>query len=165
MRFATCRPYHSRTVERAVLRLPDNKSVFKVYFISLVGRDEPERYEWARCAGTPSTFMTRAQTAGWEGVGFLTVFTHITKVFRFAPAMETVLHVRAFQTADLTSLDLFRDDGYLEFACYAEAAIAADEYRAWAQSRTVEEYLQAWSPFDEGPVASRTKLAEYWRRE
>jgi hypothetical protein len=97
-----------------------------------------------------------------EGVGFIVTFPHITKVFRFAPAMETVMHVRAFNTPDMSPIDLQRDDGFIEFACYAEAAIAADEYHLWSKSETVEEYLKTFSPFVDGPVKSSTKLAAFW---
>ena len=46
MKVAPCRTYHAKTVGRSVLRMPDGKSVFKVYYISVVGRDRPELYEW-----------------------------------------------------------------------------------------------------------------------
>lgn len=161
MRITACRPYHSTTVQTELLRLPDGISAFKVYYISIIGRDDPRKYEWEHCPLSPADFAIRLQSAGLEGVGFITAFPHITKVFRFAPAMETVLHVRAFSTADLTPLDLERDDHYMEFACYAEAAIAGDEYHAWAQAGTVEEYLASFSPFTDGPVISNTKLADY----
>jgi len=164
MRITACRPYHSRTERTALLRLPDGKSAFKVYYISIIGRDDPRKFEWAHCSLAPTDFAVRLQSSGLEGVGFITAFPHITKVFRFAPTMETVLHVRAVHTADLSPLDLARDDGYLEFACYAEAAIAADEYHAWAQAGTVEEYLASFSAFTDGPVASNTKLAAYVAR-
>ena len=162
MKFAKCRPYQSKTVGREMLRMPDGKSVFKVYFLSLVGRDEPGKYEWAKCPMKKEDFMSLVAGQPLEGVGFITAFTHITKVFRFAPAVETVLHVRGFNTKDFTPLDLGRDDKYLEFACYAEAAIAAEEYKAWAAEQSVGAYLERWSRFDDGPVASRTKLAEYF---
>ncbi len=161
MRITACRSYHSTTVGTDLVRMPDGVSVFKVYFVSIIGRDDPARYEWAYGPLSTVDFIGRMQAAGLEGVGFITAFPHITKVFRFAPAMETVLHVRAFSTVNLTPLDLARDDQYLEFACYAEAAIAADEYHAWARSATVEEYLGYVSPFTDGPVASHAKLAAY----
>jgi len=144
--------------------MPDGVSAFKVYYLSLVGRDEPARYEWEHCARSPDDFAARLRAAGWDGVGFITAFPHLTKIFRFAPAVETVLHVRAFATADFAPLELERDDGYLEFACYAEAAIAADEYHAWAAAHTVEEYLGYFSPFTDGPVVSHAKLAAYVAR-
>ena len=163
MRIAACRPYHSLTVRTDLLRMPDTISAFKVYYLDIIGRDDPRKYEWAHCPLSQDEFAERLRNAGLEGVGFITAFPHITKVFRFAPAMETVLHMRAFTTADLAPLDLARDDGFMEFACYAEAAIAADEYHAWAQAETVEEYLAYASPFTDGPVTSNTKLAEYAR--
>ncbi|OPZ87719.1 MAG: hypothetical protein BWY76_00329 [bacterium ADurb.Bin429] len=161
MHITACRPYHSVTVRTELVPMPDGISAFKVYYISLVGRDEPARYEWEHCSLTPAAFARRLCAAGLDGVGFVTAFPHITKVFRFAPAMETVLHVRAFSTVDLTPLNLARGEEYLEFACYAEAAIAADEYHAWAAAHTVEEYLTYFSPFTDGPVVNHAKLAAY----
>lgn len=164
MQIKPCRPYHSRTARRGLLRPADGRSAFKVYYISIIGRDDPAKYEWEHSPLAIEDVESRLASAGdIAGVGFITAFPHITKVFRFAPSMETVLHVRAFNTADLSPLDLAREDGYLEFACYAEAAIAADEYHAWAKAATVEEYLAFRSDFDDGPVARRDKLAVYYR--
>ncbi len=161
---APCRPYHARLESAARLDLPDGQSVFKLYCLSLLGRDTPARYEWPLGGLTPAAFRDRLQRLAPAGVGFITAFPHITKIFRFAPAMETVLHVRAFSTADLSPLDLARDAGYIEFACYAEAVIAADEYRCWADAATVADYLAAWSPFAEGRIANPAKLAAHVTR-
>jgi len=163
MQIKSCRSYHSRTVWRNLLRMEDGKSAFKVYYLSIVGRDEPAKYEWEYCPLTFEDFESRLLVDDIEGVGFITAFPHITKIFRFAPSMETVLHVRAFNTTDLAPLDLSREDGYLEFACYAEAAIAAEEYHAWARAGTVEEYLAFRGGFDDGPVVNRAKMADYFR--
>ena len=161
MLITPCRPYHSRTVRAGLLGMPDGKSTFKAYYVSIIGRDDPAKYEWEHSPVRIDDFAAQFTATGCPGIGFITAFPHITKVFRFAPAMETVLHVQAYNTADLSPLDLSRDEGYLEFACYAEAAIAADEYHAWAKAKTVEEYLQYLSSFVDGPVKSHTKFAEY----
>jgi len=163
MNIKPCRSYHSTTVQRDLLRLADGKSAFKVYYLNIVGRDDPSKYEWEFCPLAIEDFESRLLTGDLEGVGFITAFPHITKVFRFAPSMETVLHVRAFNTADLAPLDLAREDGYVEFACYAEAAIAAEEYHAWTKALTVADYLTFRSDFDDGPVANHRKMAEYFR--
>ena len=161
MNVKACRPYHSKMIHKTWLRLPDNQSVFKLYFFSLLGRDEPERYEWERSSLTPAVFETNLRQMAPEGIGFITAFPHLTKVFRFAPSAETILHVRAFHTRDLVPLNLEREDNYMEFACYAEAVIAADEYRQWAGAKTVSDYLQSLSNFSDGPVVSHAKLGEY----
>ncbi|MFA5043236.1 MAG: hypothetical protein WC381_07220 [Kiritimatiellia bacterium] len=161
MNVKACLPYRSKMIRKTWLRLPDNRSVFKLYFFSLIGRDEPERYEWERSTLTPAAFEANLRQMAPEGIGFITAFPHLTKVFRFAPAAETILHVRAFRTRDLTPLDLGREDNYMEFACYAEAVIAAYEYRQWAGAGTVPDYLRTLSDFPDGPVASHTKLGEY----
>lgn len=143
--------------------MPNGRSVFKNYFVSIIGRPEKARYEWPDDRSFASAVEARLGKLPVEGVGFIVTFPHITKVFRFAPAMETVMHVRAFNTPDMSPLDLRRDDDFIEFACYAEAAIAADEYHLWAKSETVGEYLGTFSAFVDGPVKSNDKLAAYWR--
>jgi len=65
-----------------------------------------------------------------EGIGFVTAFPHITKVFRFGPEAETAMNVCAWDTRSMAPIGLGRSQGYVEFACLAEAAIAADEYNA-----------------------------------
>lgn len=162
MRIAPCRTYHSRTDRATLLRMPDGRSAFKVYYISIIGRDEPARYEWPLCDISPEAFETQLLASGVQGVGFVTAFPHITKLFRFSPGMETVLNVRALHTRDLAPMSLARDDGDVEFACYAEAAIAADEYHAWARATDVETYLAQRSDFVDGPIASHHKLADHF---
>ncbi len=161
MKVAPCRPYHSKMIKKTWLCLPGSQSAFKLYFFSLIGRDEPERFEWERSSLTPVAFEANLSKMAPEGVGFITAFPHLTKIFRFAPSNETLLHVRAFHTHDLTPLDLARPEHYMEFACYAEAVIAADEYRQWASAGTVSDYLRSLSDFPDGPVVSHAKLGKY----
>ena len=52
MQISPCRMYHAQTVGRSLLRMPDGKSAFKTYYISVIGRDKPELYEWRRCPRT-----------------------------------------------------------------------------------------------------------------
>jgi len=135
--------------------------VFKVYYVDITGREHPERYEWALCGQSRDAVLDRLRAAHIEGVGFVVSFPHITKVFRFAPSAETIMHVRAFRTPDFEPIDLQREEGYLEFACYAEAIIAADEYRFWAEARTVEEYLRRTSEWRDAIILDHTKLGSY----
>jgi len=162
MQISGCRTYHSQTEGRALLRMADGLSVFKVYYLSLIGRTERARYEWGQSTFGTTDFEALFQRGTFEGVGFVTAFPHITKVFRYAPTMETVLHVTAFNTRDLSPLNLGREEGYMEFACLAEAVIAADEYRAWANALTVGDYLRSHSPFKDGPIIDPAKLFRYW---
>ncbi len=162
MNISPCRPYHAVVDSRRGLDMPCGRGMFKLYFLSIVGRDAPERYEWSRCPLTPDAFSDRFLDTDTAGIGFLTVFPHITKVFVYAPAAETLVNVKAFHTQTFEPIDLGREGGYMEFACYAEAALAADEYAAWAEADTVREYLGYWSPFVEGAIANHAKLAAYW---
>jgi hypothetical protein len=143
--------------------MPDGKSVFKVYYISVMGRDRPELYEWKRCPRTSEDFERAFVAGGYEGIGFAIAFPHVTKIYRFSPEGETILDVRELNTDGMTDRDVSRSDAYHEFACYAEAAIAADEYRAWAAATTVEGYLSCHSEAADFPVLSNTKLATYWQ--
>lgn len=164
MEIKPCGRYEARTDGAKLLRLKDGLSAFKLYYVSLTGRDKPENYEWPRAALSRDAFEASLAALAPEGVGFVTAFPHITKVFRFAPSAETILHVRAYKTADLSPLALARPGDNLEFACYAEAAIAADEYHKWASAGTVEEYLAYFSPFQCGAVKDAAKLAAYARK-
>jgi hypothetical protein len=158
-----CNTYHAVLHGKELCRMADGKSVFKVYFIDIIGRKEAACTVWAESGMRPKDLPARlAQAEGVEGVGFITAFPHITKVFRFGPEAETVMNVRAWITRDLAPSSLNRSQDYVEFACLAEAVIAADEYKAWARNRTVEEYLQQWSSFADGPIERHDKLLEYW---
>ena len=130
----SCESYHGISAGQTVLNMPDGRSVFKLYLLSIIDRNEPALYDWASSRFSISEFKVRFCERDYEGVGFVTAFPHITKIFRYAPEVETVVDVRELNTATLDELDCSRDDQYHEFACYAESLIAADEYRAWAKA-------------------------------
>ncbi|MBR6058153.1 MAG: hypothetical protein IKP58_08310 [Victivallales bacterium] len=160
MNVEKCGSYHAKIEGCELVKMPDGKSVFKVYFVSIVGRDNPARTEWTHCGIDKSAFIKDFQASGQEGVGFLTAFPHITKVFRYAPKAEILQHVRAFDTKSGKTISLVRDD-FTEFACLAEALIAADEYKAWAAAKSVEKYLQFTSPVEDAPIIDHSKLKRY----
>jgi len=165
MEVKPCRSYHGRVVDRRLLESADGRSAFKLYFVSITGRAEPERFEWERSPLDPRRVEAALRDLSLEGVGFAVLFPHIAKCFRFSPEAEIVLDVQAFDTSDnLAPLDLNRGEGWLEFACYAEAALAADEYRAWAESASVADYLAYLSPFTDAPILSHTKMGEWFSR-
>lgn len=158
-----CNSYHGVLSGRELFRGADGKSAFKVYFIDIIGRKEPARTVWAQSGMTQAELLRRLATLeGLEGVGFITAFPHILKAFRFGPEAETVLNVRAWNTRDLAPLDLGRGQGYVEFACLAEAALAAEEYAFWASVPGVEEYLEKWAISAHWPVASQDKLLRHF---
>ncbi len=136
--------------------------VFKIYYVDIYGRSEPERYEWDLCGRPRQSLIEGLAQAGVEGIGFVVAFPHITKVFRFAPSAETVMHVKGYRTESFKEMDLAREEGYVEFACYAEALIAADEYRLWAEAASVSSYLEMRSEWDSAPVRDNTKLARHF---
>jgi hypothetical protein len=162
MQITPCRFYHAQTVGRSMLRMPDGNSAFKLYYISAIGREKPELFEWQRCPHTPQDFEKAFLAGGHEGIGFVLAFPHVTKIFRFSPGAETIVDVREFHTDGMRPMDCSREGGYHEFACYAEAVIAADEYHAWARAASVETYLASHSDSADFPVASNTKLAAHW---
>ena len=149
-----CDSYIGRPAGTEMARLPDGRSAFKAYFVDIPGRQTPERFEWDLCGRPRAGVATNLAAADVQGVGFVTAFPHITKVFRFGPNPETVLHVRAYRTEDFASLPLEREEGYCEFACLAEAIIAAEEYCFWATARSVEQYLARWCEWTETPVVA-----------
>lgn len=162
MNIATCRTYYAISSGTNLLRMPDKKSVFKIYYLSIIKRDNPEAYEWDRCLLSKEDFESRLVSGEHAGIGFVTAFPHITKIFRFSPQMETVLDVKAFDTSTMTPCDCSREEGYSEFACYAEAIIAAEEYRVWAESASVSEYLSFVCKVNDFPIATNSKMGEYW---
>lgn len=139
----------------------DATQAFKVYRLSINGRFTPERYEWARSVLTPEAFLPALREILPDGVGFVIAFPHVTKIFRFAAEAETLLEVTALDTLTLSPLDLTRSGGFSEFACYAEAIIAADEYDAWARATNVAEYLNVRSMRDTFVIADHAKLASH----
>ncbi len=163
MKIQPCRTYRAVDAGRVEVAMPDGRSTFKVYFVSITGRDEPARYEWDQAKLTRDEFLRVFRASSFEGIGFVTAFPHITKVFRFAPSAETILHVTALDTGTLAPLSLDRGEGWMEFACYAEAVIAADEYRAWADATDVVSYVSVWSSFSDAPIAAHDKLLRGWR--
>lgn len=153
--------YVARPAGTEFVRLTDGLSAFKVYFVDIIGRSEPQRFEWDLCGRDRATIAAGLGSAGVSGVGFVTAFPHITKAFRFAPSAETILHVKAYNSADFAAIDLSRPSGYVEFACLAEAVIGADEYRYWAEATCVEEYLKRWCDWPLSPIVDHAKLARY----
>ena len=154
------RIYDARLADRCLVRGQDGLSAFKLYRLDLVGREHPERYQWKASGLDPAELHRRLEL--FEGVGFATAFPHITKVFRFDPGAETVLIVKAFKTPGFETLDLGRPEGFVEFACLAEALIAADEYRLWAKQINVKSYLSSWSRFHAEAIRDHAKLHRYW---
>ncbi len=157
-----CPPYHARLDRFTMLHMPDGKSVFKIYYLSRLDRDKPELYEWPFSPLTQESFEDSFLGGGCEGIGFVLAFPHVTKIFRFSTDKETILDVKEFTTAQMQTRDMPKIDGFHEFACLAEALIAADEYRAWASARSVDEYLAYRSSLTDFPVVSNTKLKNYW---
>jgi len=164
MQISICKPYHAQAIGQNLLQMPDGRSVFKVYYLSIMGRDKPEQYEWEHSPWTQDNFEKAFLAGNYEGIGFVTAFPHVTKIFRFSPYNETILDVTEFSTKDMQLKDCSRPDKSHEFACYAEALIAADEYRTWARAKTVEEYLAFRCNTTDFPVVSNTKLATYWEQ-
>jgi hypothetical protein len=159
---APCQSYAARPAGRAVYE--NGPHAFKVYFIDITDRRQPELYEWERGGRDRESILAGLKRAGVEGVGFVCAFPHIAKAFRFGPESETVLNVRAFRPADFAELALDRSDGYVEYACLAESVIADAEYRLWARARTVEEYLEQWVDWDPVTVVDQGKLGRHYDR-
>jgi hypothetical protein len=164
MEITACQGYHAVADGFTVTRMTDGKSVYKIYYVSIIRREKPQLYEWDRFAVTREAFEKNFSKAGFEGIGFAVVFPHITKVFRYSPHVETVLDIAEHDTVTLKKLDCDRGDGFHEFACYAEVIIAADEYHAWAAAGSVESYLEYQSPSADFPMVDPAKFGTYWTR-
>jgi hypothetical protein len=142
-------------------RCPTVDLRFKVYFLSVIEREQPHVFDWQSCDYTPDDFENRVNS-GIQGVGFITVFWRITKVFRYSSQIETVVDVGCLDTRSFEGVSSDRGEGYYEFACYAEAVIVADEYHVWANAKTAPDYLEVFSASTDYPFAWPGKLATYW---
>ncbi|MGE5531028.1 MAG: hypothetical protein ACM3VW_02780 [Bacteroidota bacterium] len=158
-----CNTYAARPSGTSMYR--NGKSAFKIYYVDIYGRSNPERFEWDRCGRARETVLEGLAGAGVDGIGAVAAFPHITKVFRFAPSAETIMHVRGYWTPDFSEVDLSREEGYVEFACYAEAIIAAEEYRFWAEASSVAQYLDQWVRWTDAPVVDCAKMARHFGEE
>ena len=160
-----CDKYHAVLEDKDVFRGADGKSVFKIYYMSIIGRDDPTKTEWPKCDMSRESFVGGLENLeGLEGVGFITAFPHITKVFRFDPQRESIMNVRSWRTPDMTPLDLARAEGYMEFACLAEGVVAGHEFAFWAEAESVEKYLEKRSSFADGRIVRSDKLLAYWQQ-
>ncbi len=157
-----CSSYQAHVDDFRVVRKTDGKSVFKVYYCSITGRPSPERFEWSKCALDKEQFAEDFAASAYEGVGFLTAFPHIVKVFRFAPKNEILEHVCAFKPQDGGVISLEREEGFYEFACLAEAVLANAEFKYWARANSVEEYLAQRSDETDFAIRNSAKLQQYW---
>lgn len=157
-----CSSYQAEIDDFRLVRKADGKSVFKIYYCSITGRPSPERYEWSRCKISKDQFAADFAANAYEGIGFVTAFPHIAKVFRFAPKAEILEHVCAFKPEDGSVISLVRDDGFYEFACLAEAVLANDEFKFWAEAGSVQEYLLQRSAESCFKIGNHGKLKQYW---
>ena len=164
MQVEKCSPYHAVIEDVRQLCQPDGKSVFKIYYVSIVGRDNPARFEWSHTPLSKAQFEANFQAGGHEGIGFVTAFPHITKVFRYAPKAEILMLVKAYNTQTGQDINLDRGEKYMEFACLAEAIIAAAEYRFWGEAATVQDYLAQTAALEDAPIHVHDKLKTYWEK-
>lgn len=133
-----------------------------MYYVSIVGREKPEYYDWEFCNFSRKSFEKKFLNSDLSGIGYVISFPHITKVYRFSPFAETIVDVSEYKTMVMVPIDCSRGDGFHEFACFAEAAISGEEYRAWARSQTIEEYLDFRCDLEQFPIVTNTKLKGYW---
>ena len=153
------KPYTSKVVGKELLLLDETRSAFKVYFVDIVGRDEPAKYEWAHCGRTTDDLMAQLREMAPEGIGFVTAFPHITKIFQFGPNPETNLYTRAYKSETFEEMPLDYS-GATEVACAAEALILAEEFKSWLSSGTVDQYLDSMTDAGDASFANHEKMYE-----
>ena len=152
-------PYTSTVVGKTQIVLEGTKSAFKVYFIDIRGRDDRAKYEWEHCGRTQEQFLEQLRQLSPEGVGFVTAFPHITKVFQFGPTLETNLYTTAYKTESFEDLPLDYS-GATEVGCAAEILIAAEELRFWLDAQTVDEYLAKTCDAGDAAFQNHRKMYE-----
>ena len=152
-------PYTSRCVGTDALRLSDG-SAFKVYYLDIVGRSEPDTYEWDASGRDKAEALEQLQQAGVSGVGFVCLFPHIAKVFFFGECAETVLYAQAFRGDPFLASPLDYARG-VEIACAGEMDIAGKEFALWRECASVEEYLGRYVEPETCGFADHSKLGDY----
>ena len=152
-------PYTSRLVGTDMLELADG-SAFKVYWLDIAGRSEPEKCEWGASGRDRDAALKQLGEAGVSGVGFICLFPHIAKVFFFGESLETNLYAEAFRGDPFrpSSLDGARG---VEIGCAAEVDIAGKEFALWRAAATVEEYLASFVEAEPCGFENHAKLGEY----
>lgn len=163
MKVSDCNTYAARPAGRGFYRA--GRSAFKIYYVDIYGREHPERFEWPLNDLGQDEVLAALEELEVEGIGFVLAFPHIAKIFRYSPEAEILMLVKAFKPRERTDIPLERGEGYVEFACLAEAVIAAEEYRFWAAAPSVEAYLEQWVEWGELPIVDHRKLQRYWRDE
>ncbi len=153
------KPYTSKVVGKELVPFHETRCASKVYFVDIVGRDEPAKYEWAHCGRTQDEFVARLREFKPEGIGFVTAFPHITKVFQFGPNPETNLYTRAYHTETFEEMPLDYS-GATEVACAAEALILAEEFKLWLAAKTVDEYLGEFTDAGDAAFANHEKMLQ-----
>ena len=133
---------------------------FNVYVLSVIEREQPHVFDWQSYDYTPADFENRVNS-GIRGLGFITGFPGITKIFRYPSQIETVVDVGCFDVRLFEGVSSDRGEGYYEFACYAKAVIVADAYHAWPNAKTAPDYLKFFSTSTDPPFAWPGKLATY----
>ena len=123
--------YRSRCVGTTRLELGDG-SRFKVYVMEIVGRANPERYEWRFSPRTPDAALADLGAAGVSGVGFVCLFPHIAKVFTWGESLETNLYAQAWR-GDPWARAPLEDARGAEVACAGEMDVAAKEFLLWRE--------------------------------
>ena len=152
-------PYFARPAGVSRLDLPDG-SAFKVYFFDIIGRPEPEKYEWALAERSQDAALEQLKQADISGVGFICLFPHIAKVFFFGESMETNLYAEAFRGDPFQRAPLDYARG-VEVACAAEMDIAAKEFALWRAAATVADFLAEFVEPVECGFESNAKLRAY----
>lgn len=98
-----CNPYAARPAGTALYT--SGATALKVYYVDIYGRPNRERFEWDLCGRPRESVLESLARVRAEGVGAVAAFPHITKIFRFAPSAETIMHVRAYWTPDFSPVD------------------------------------------------------------
>jgi hypothetical protein len=151
--------YQSRCAGTRRLELEDG-SRFKVYVLEIVGRANPERYEWRFSGRSPEQALAQLGRAGISGVGFICLFPHIAKVFFFGETLETNLCAQAWR-GDPWQRAALEDERGCEVACAGEMDVASKEFALWRETASVGAYLERFVTPEECGFRSHRKLLEY----
>ncbi len=158
------KPYNGYLHSSGQLRV-GGEVVGKAYFLDIRGREDPERTEWDYASLDRDEVLRGLEGLLTDGDVYVAgIFPHVTTVWKWGNPLEgnqetNLYRVLFLNTGDLSPAEWTGEYGAI--GCPAEIALVCEEARLWAESGSVEEYLERFASFDPVCVREPNKLREH----
>lgn len=141
----------------------------KAYFLDIRGRTPPERYEWEHASLDRGEVLHGLERLLAEGDVYIAgIFPHVTTVWKWGNPLEGNQETNLYRVLFLNTGDLSPAGWAGEYdaiGCPAENALVHEETRLWAESGSVEEYLERFASLEPVCVREPNKLRAYLVRD